>query len=337
MIGYHNKEIVLRADKTVSTGGPTFLLDLGISDPFLANLAHELQATKPMLHPDILSGATNDQEREILKGFLIGLVGVQKMDAKAVCLEAILPKIATMAAKPALDELLTLTKYCQKHLPPASVQGKELWVVNKRTQIRDPSEVYFSAEFKPANNWEEHQRYLPGADFLSADYVSGCSDPSGWREFFRATGVKEAPDNGVEDFAMKFAEDRLRSRFKSIVTVEKRNFGYAMEAEEADGQRAHLEVKGLSAEGNVELTGNEAEAARVHGQSFYLCVVAGIPNSPALHLVRDPDRKGVKDKLTIRAADWKRERFPDPGLIAPVHVSTSLWPVHLRLSRKSLA
>ena len=91
--------------------------------------------------------------------------------------------------------------------------------------------------------------------------------------------------------------------------VDKLNHGYDMEAEEADGQKVHLEVKGLSAEGNVELTGNEAKAARIHGQSFYLCVVSGIPDTPALHLVRDPDRVGEKDKLTIKTADWKRERF----------------------------
>lgn len=93
VVGYHNKEIVLRADKTISTGGPTFVLDLGTSDPFLTNLAHELKATKPVLHPDILAGAATEQERESLKGFLTGLVGVQKMDAKAVCREAILPTL----------------------------------------------------------------------------------------------------------------------------------------------------------------------------------------------------------------------------------------------------
>jgi len=63
----------------------------------------------------------------------------------------------------------------------------------------------------------------------------------------------------------------------------------------------------LATEGNVELTGNEARAARVHGSSFYLCVVAGIPDAPALYLVRNPDQVGERDKLTIRAADWKRE------------------------------
>jgi len=75
-------------------------------------------------------------------------------------------------------------------------------------------------------------------------------------------------------------EDKLATRFKNMVPVDKLNHGYDMEAEEADGQKVHLEVKGLSAEGNVELTGNEATAARIHGQSFYLCVVSGIPDMP---------------------------------------------------------
>jgi hypothetical protein len=311
VIGYHNKEIILRANRAISTGGPTFVFDLGMSDPFLANLAYELQATKPMLHPDILAGAGSDKEREMLKGFLIGLVGVQKMDAKTVCLEAILPKIATTAPVPASDELLTLTKYCQQHLPPPTIQGKELWVIDKRAQVRKAAEVLFSAEFKPTADWEVHQCYVPGTNFLHADYVSGCTAPSGfhaWRDFFHAAGVKDAPDNGVEVFAMRFAADKLANRFKNIVPVDKLNHGFDMQAEDIDGQRAHLEVKGLTSEGNVELTGNEAKAARIHGQSFYLCVVSGIPNTPTLHLVRDPDRVGEKDKLTIRAADWKRER-----------------------------
>lgn len=314
VIGYHEEEIALRADKTISTEGSVFVLDLGTADPFLANLAYELQATKPMLHPNILGGAADDQDREILKGFLTGLVGVQKMDAEAVCLEAILPKIETTAPAPALAELLTLTRYCQKHLPPYSVQGRELWVINKQNLVRKASEVLFSAEFKPTANWEKHQQYVPGSDFLAADYVTGCTAAAelrAWREFLGDGGVKQAPDNGVEVFAMKFVEDKLASRFKNIVTVDKLNLGYDMEAEDSAGQKVHLEVKGLTSEGNVELTGNEATAARIHGSTFYLCVVAGIPDTPVLYLVRDPDRVGERDKLTIRAADWKRERFDE--------------------------
>ena len=224
---------------------------------------------------------------------------------------SVLPKIATNAPRPALDELLTLTKYCQKHLAPASVQGKELWIINKGKHIRKASEVLFPAEFKPSADWEKHQCYVPGMDFLSGDYVSGCTDSDlrAWRDFLHATGVKFDPDNGVEVFAMKFVEDKLAVRFANIVPVDALNHGYDMEADESNGKKVHLEVKGLTTEGNVELTGNEAKAAKIHAQSFYLCVVSGIPATPVLHLVRDPDRVGEKDKLTIKAAEWKRGRL----------------------------
>jgi hypothetical protein len=48
---------------------------------------------------------------------------------------------------------------------------------------------------------------------------------------------------------------------------------------------------------------------RTYGQTSYLCVVSGIPDTPSLHPVCDPNQVGEKEKLTIRAADWKRERF----------------------------
>lgn len=310
VIGYHKYEIVLRADKTVSTGGAACLLDLRSADPFLVKLAFELQSKKPMLHPEILGGAANDQEREALKGFLTGLAGVQTMDANAVCLEAILPKIATTAPPPAADQLLTLTKYCQRHLKPATVQGHELWIINKAARIRKAAEVLFPVEFKPSANWENYKEFLPGADFLSAEYVSACSEPlqfKTWREFMVSGGVKQTPNNGVEVFAMKFVQDKLTARFRNIVPVDQLNLGYDMEAEDHLGQKVHIEVKGLTAEGNVELTGNEARAARVHGSTFYLCVVSGIPDNPALYLVCNPDQVGERDKLTIRTADWKRE------------------------------
>ena len=219
------------------------MLDVDTADPFLANLAYELQGTKPMLHPDILAGAANDREREVLKGFLTGLAGVQKMDAKAVCLEAILLKIATTASAPALGELLTLTKYCKKHLPTASVQDHELWIIDKQNGIRRASEVLFATEFKPSPDWEKHKQYVPGTDFLASDYVSGCTMPHEfrtWRDFMSAAGVKGDPDNGVEVFAMTYAKQKLAIRFQNIVPVDKLNHGYDLEAEDASGAKLHI-------------------------------------------------------------------------------------------------
>ena len=46
--------------------------------------------------------------------------------------------------------------------------------------------IFFPAAFKPTADWEKHQRYVPGTDFLNTDYVSGCANPADfrvWREF----------------------------------------------------------------------------------------------------------------------------------------------------------
>lgn len=63
----------------------------------------------------------------------------------------------------------------------------------------------------------------------------------------------------------------------------------------------------MSVDQDVELTGNEADAADTYKSSFYLCVVASIPNSPTIHLVNNPAQPGIgkKDKLTIPMDVWK--------------------------------
>jgi len=260
-----------------------------------------------MLHPDVLGGVLDNKERESLAGFLIGLCGVQKLDAKTVCTEALLPKILTTAAQPVPDELLDHTLYCQQHLG-TEIQRGEAWVLTKSNQVRAAKQAYFPSEFRPPQNWEAYQRYVSGLDFLAVGYVRDCKcdeDFKALREFLIRLGVKEAPDNGVEEFAMNFACERLQKCFQNIHQVEKRNFGYDLEAEEQGGQEVHVEVKGLSSDKDVELTGNEADAADLHRDRFFLCVVSGIPNLPSIRLVQNPASIGKKDKLTVREKDWK--------------------------------
>jgi hypothetical protein len=288
-------------------GGKVYLLDATIIDPLITKVAFEVQRRKPMLHPEVLAGIADDKEREALAGFLIGLCGVQKLDAKTVCREALLPKILTNAPLPVPDELLDYTLYCQKHLG-AEIQRGEAWVLTKANQVRAAKQVYFPSEFRPPQNWEVYQRYVSGLDFLAAGYVRDCKsdeDFKALREFLKRLGVKEGPDNGVEEFAMNFACERLQTRFRNIQQVERRNFGYDLEAEDQAGQKVHVEVKGLSSDADVELTGNEADAADVHRDRFFLCVVSGIPNLPSIRLVQNPASIGKKDKLTIREEDWK--------------------------------
>ena len=181
-------------------------------------------------------------------------------------------------------------------------------MVTKGNQVRAAKQVYFPTEFRSPQNWESFQRYVSGLDFLAPAYVRDCKsgeDFKALREFLKRLGVKEAPDNGVEEFAMNCACDRLQALFRNIQQVEKRNFGYDLEAEDQAGKKVHIEVKGLSSDADVELTGNEANAADTHRDAFFLCVVSGIPNLPVIRLVQNPASIGKKDKLTIREEDWK--------------------------------
>ena len=183
-----------------------------------------------------------------------------------------------------------------------------MWVLTGGNQIRPAKEVYFASELRPPQNWEVYRRYVSGLDFLSAGYIRACKtdeDFKAIREFLKRFGVKDGPDNGVEEFAMNFACERLRVLFRNIQQVERRNHGYDLEAEDQMGQAVHVEVKGLSSDADIELTGNEAKAADTHRDSFYLCVVAGIPNLPMIRLVQNPASIGKNDKLTICQADWK--------------------------------
>ncbi|MBI5682773.1 MAG: DUF3883 domain-containing protein [Deltaproteobacteria bacterium] len=49
------------------------------------------------------------------------------------------------------------------------------------------------------------------------------------------------------------------------------NYGFDIQAETSDGAPIQVEVKGVSGEQDVELTGNEAAAADRYKKSFYLC------------------------------------------------------------------
>jgi hypothetical protein len=209
--------------------------------------------------------------------------------------------------QPAPDKLLSLTKLC-KEILGAEFGGSELWVITKSGKINPTKEVFLSSEFKPPRNWERYQAFVPGLNFIDSAYLPTNptnDDLRTWREFFRAAGVQESPDNGVEDFAVNFALDQLRSKYMNVELVEKRNFGFDISAETPDGTPIQVEVKGLSADQDVELTGNETSAADKYQDSYYLCVVSSIPNSPTLHFVQNPARIGTKNKLTIPVNIWK--------------------------------
>ena len=174
--GYHQHEITLAADGQLLQGGKVSLLDESSTDPVISKLANELQQTKPMLHPDILGNAADDNERIAIKKFLTGNCGVQTLDTKTVCKEAILPNILTSAEPPTNEDLIDYTKYCKSHLFLEMPRGSEIWVATKSGAVRPAREVFFSTEFRPPQNWEVNQKYVNGLGyFVSPKYLSGCT------------------------------------------------------------------------------------------------------------------------------------------------------------------
>ena len=312
---YHKFEFILTSDRKLFKGGDVSLLAIPSNDSVIKDLVNSLQTSKPMLHPDILAGAKDEDEQKTLRGFLIGSTGVQILDAKTVYKDALLPKILTNApTKPLPDDLLKYTIYCQQILGNEVGYDLEFWVLTKQGDVRSAKEVFFSKEFKPEQDWETHQQYVSGLSFISPRYIEDTTNDDqlkAWRQFFRAGGVKNAPDNGVEEFAIKYALEKLKAIYRKVAPVEKRNFGYDIEAETQTGDKICIEVKGQSHAQDVELTGNEVEAADMHKDLFYLCVVSDIPETPAMYKVENPAAPGVgkKDKLTIPTTIWKAKKW----------------------------
>ena len=307
--GYHESEFILTADNSLRKGGDVFIPDLSSNNPALNKLASLLQSSKPIIHPDVFSNAS-DEDAEKLRGFLTGLVGVQILNAQTICKEMILPKIVSKAPQPSPDELLFLTKLCKENLGSDLGNGIELWIKTKSGDIKTSKEVFLSSDFKPLRNWETHQAFVPGLNFIDNAYLA--ADPTDddlktWREFFKAAGIRENPDNGVEQFGINCALEKLKNKYRDVQLVEKLNYGFDIQAKTSDGVPIQVEVKGVSIEQDVELTGNEADAADTYKSSFYLCVVASIPNSPTIYMVNNPAQPGVgkKDKLTIPSKVWK--------------------------------
>ena len=155
-----------------------------------------------------------------------------------LCKAMILPKIASKSLQPSPDELLSLTNLCKEILGTDLGESLDLWVKTKSGTIRTSKEVLLSSEFRPPINWETHQSFVPGLSFIDSAYLG--TDPTDdelrfWRAFFKAAGVKENPDNGVQQFAINFSREKLKARYQNIQPVEKLNYGFDIEAETADG------------------------------------------------------------------------------------------------------
>ena len=328
ILRYHGFPIVLTADGKLALGGKVFIVDLSPSDPVVGDLAKEVSETKPLLHPDILAGAPEVEQKEV-RGFLTGLAGVQILDASRVCLEGVLPKITVRSPKPSTEDLVRWTKCCQALLGDTVPIGTEAWVLTTDGEIRSAKECLFSSAFTPTENWESKKQYIPGVFFVTPDYITKA-DPNSLqrlRAFFTRCGVKSSPVNGVEVFAMDFAEEEL-SKVYVVTRVEKHNFGYDLRGDKGpEGETVHVEVKGKTTDDSVELTGNETVAADKYADSFYLAVVAGIPESPKMYMLQNPAKVGKKEKLTIphniwKSSEWKVDSSRGGAAVSGIRTNT---------------
>jgi hypothetical protein len=309
-VRYHDFSIVLSSSGELKRGGEVWLPDLPSSDRLMEELAKTLQKNRIILHPKVLAEAKDDEERKAIRGFLTGFTGVQILDSKIVCKEVILPKLLTNSAKPEKEHLLKYTSYCKNIISKDLPNDTEIWVLTKDGEIRAAKETLLPKEFAPEKDWETNSKYLSGIYFVSPEYIAGISDEEElnvWTEFFQRAGVKSEPTSGVEDFAVSYAMEKLD--FVDMKKVEKRNFGYDLEGKNSSGRKVCIEVKGLTTERDIELTGNETEAADNYQEDSYLCVVTSIPENPAAYLLRNPSRHGKKEKLTITVNTWKKNRI----------------------------
>ena len=312
--GYWSYKIVLTSGANLLEGRDVWFPDFNPSDPILKDLTNTLQKSKQVLHPSIILNAKDEEEQKAIRGFLMGLTGMQALDSKSVCRDALLPKILTSSPKPLPNDLLKYTTYCQQILGNEIEKGLEFWVLTKQGDIRSAKETLLPKEYNPEQEWETHQQYVPGITFVSKDYLSGTTaieELKRWREFLEAGGVKKNPDNGVEVFAENYAMDKLQSNYVNVTKVDKLNFGYDIRAETKNGEEVCFEVKGQSQDHDVELTGNELDSADIHKDFFYLCVISSVPESPSIYLVNNPSAPGVgkKDKLTIPLNVWKAAKW----------------------------
>ncbi len=312
VLRYHDNAIVLTSEGRVVVGGEVDILDVDQQELKISEIASKLDHQRALLHPEIISSVLDEKERTAIKGFLTGHLGVQLRNATAICRTSILPMIETRGQAPAISELVSFTQLCMKYLPAAELKGKEIWVVTKSNSIRRARETFFSTEFAPEKNWERHEAYLPEIEFLSALYIQPVCTPDeihSWFDFFRLNGVRTPGTVEVEIFAENFVKHKLESRVNNITPVDKQNLGYDFVADDNSGEKVYLEIKGQSIETDVDLTPNEAQAAHAHGSSYWLCIVAQIPEYPVLYRVEDPDKIGRRSKVTVPAADWKQTRW----------------------------
>lgn len=267
--------------------------------------ATKILSSVSFLHPSLENG---------LSEFFETYLGVKKLDYSKMCEEMFLPKVRITKTPSSNEELITYTRLLQgSHI---RISG-DIWVLTESNNNKPSTEVFFSTEYSPAQSWERNKKYVPGMEFLSAEYIQNPQDIeeiNRWRRFFSGLGVKEnGHKNHVDDFGVNFALEKLRSesvkgklghQFIGFEDVQKQNLGYDFIGETSESETKYLEVKSRVQAGDIELTPHETDIADRYGDDYLLCIVEGIPENPELYIIPDPVRHGKKEKVVIPKTVW---------------------------------
>lgn len=102
-----------------------------------------------------------------------------------ICRKTVLPKLKTDSRRISEDNALTYAKM----IKGADIQPTEsIWVIDTDGQVVSSEDVFLSNTYNSERNWEEFREYV-GIGFLSDNYFELDDDVSGWRSFFRNTGM----------------------------------------------------------------------------------------------------------------------------------------------------
>jgi len=247
-------------------------------------------------------------DSEQLSKFFAERTHVEAIDFDKICRGVFLPRVRVAAAQPPRNSLVAYTRLLQKG--PGVTEP--IWVLTKADDAKPSNQVFLGTDYSPAEDWERHRQYVPQLDFLSSEYLEGVSssDISAWKDFFAKVMVRESGENNhVETFAMAFVEDKLSAEVSSFVPKNRQQVGYDREARRnQDNSLVRIEIKGRKKDGPIQLVGNEPEAARAalnSGESFWVCIVPGIPEAPQLWVVEDVRKAWTSNIMTVDVVQWR--------------------------------
>lgn len=166
------------------------------------------------------------------------------------------------------------------------IPDESIFVITKDGSIESSdADIYLPSQYSPKQNWENQG--IINIKFVSPNYI-GDDDINKWKEFFKEIGVKEeAPAEMIEEFGKTI----MRKKFEKD--------GYRVEPYGGKGgdlkaikgnEELYIEVRSRSS-GDIDdeyLDSEKAKFAEQQRKKYVLARVINIPNSPYIHLLKNP-------------------------------------------------